>query len=169
METVFGSKLLVFGGGTNEKVYDDLHIYDIATASWSRPSDTGTLPAPRTGHASCLYNDRLFVFGGADIDGNIFNDLHDLDCAFLNLSSILSAEVGSKSSRSSSTRMSAAEGLDDDATVSSSQILGCMSESRKRIEGFLQSMRRKTDERYTDASLKLQTLTRAVDVGPNEN
>ena len=49
---------------------------------WSRPSDSGTVPVPRAGLASCVVGSRLFVFGGGDSE-EVFNDLHVLDTAFL--------------------------------------------------------------------------------------
>lgn len=39
-----GSKLLVFGGGDDSRVYNDLYVLDIETMSWSRPTMRGMLP-----------------------------------------------------------------------------------------------------------------------------
>ncbi|CEP00414.1 Kelch motif [Plasmodiophora brassicae] len=96
MHVVLGPRpqLLVFGGGTVDKLYDDLHVFDCATGVWSRPRDTGSVPAARTGHASCLLRDpvsnreSLYFFGGAGNQGQLFNDFYLLDCAFFNEQSL---------------------------------------------------------------------------------
>lgn len=51
------------------------------TMVWSRPSDAGRLPCARAGHACCaLHGQRaLTFFGGADMEGTLFSDLHVLE------------------------------------------------------------------------------------------
>ena len=66
-----------------------------------------------------MVDDLVFFFGGADIDGNIFNDLHVLDCTLVNLSNIIEASQQKceqprgpqKSIRSRSSSVFSAEGL----------------------------------------------------------
>lgn len=86
---VLCNKLLIFGGGSYDKVYDDLHIFDLSSSSWYRPSDTGSVPVPRAGHSCCAIGSRLYIYGGSNIEGDIFNDLHTLDCAFIHLQEVL--------------------------------------------------------------------------------
>jgi len=38
------SKLLIFGGGDDGRVYNDCYILDVETMSWSRPITKGTSP-----------------------------------------------------------------------------------------------------------------------------
>ena len=63
-------------------MYNDLHMFDSESMSWTRPSDSGVVPIPRAGHTCNIIRNKLFVFGGGDEDV-IFNDMHVLDTAFL--------------------------------------------------------------------------------------
>ena len=95
-----GSKLLVFGGGDDSRVYNDLYVLDIETMSWSRPTMRGMLPvshiemndkdlhllerkkkigkkSARWGHTmNAMQDGRLLLFGGHDgtkmLQGNFF-------------------------------------------------------------------------------------------------
>lgn len=79
--------VFLFGGGasslTGPQQYDDLHLYTVgerhdmilldnlltetADNKW-KPLSSENGPGPRTGAASALVNDRLFIFGGFDIE-----------------------------------------------------------------------------------------------------
>ena len=72
----YGTKLIVFGGwrqpsrvGLNmsPKFYNDLFIFNTLTLKWSEPSSANGSPQPceRAGHASCVVDDMMIVFGGA--------------------------------------------------------------------------------------------------------
>jgi len=83
---IHDTKMLVFGGGFWDKVYNDLHIFDLADWSWSRPADTGDLPAPRAGASIAkIDSSRLLVYGGGDAL-NYFKDIFILDTAFFKAS-----------------------------------------------------------------------------------
>ncbi len=75
-------RLLFFGGSFGTKVMNDIHLLDLESHTWSRPSDSGILPIPRAGHACEAIGNRLYFFGGGDIEGNVFNDLHVLDTSY---------------------------------------------------------------------------------------
>ena len=91
-----GSKLYVFGGGDDSRVYNDLYVLDtgiiiiiiysffllifsIDTMSWSRPVPKGTAPTARWGH-TCTYigDSKLLVLGGHD-GTKMLNDINILD------------------------------------------------------------------------------------------
>jgi hypothetical protein len=91
--SVTKDQLLIFGGGFMDKVYNDMHMFDMASLQWSRPSDTGTVPIPRAGHTACSVGSRIYTFGGGDCD-NIFNDLHSLDTAYLNVNHLVDRNGG---------------------------------------------------------------------------
>ncbi|KAI0244378.1 hypothetical protein L0F63_003636, partial [Massospora cicadina] len=75
---VEGLGLLIFGGGDSSQYYNDLHVLDTVTLTWSSPPTYGEAPTPRRAHSTCLYKNALYVFGGGD--GRYpLNDLFRLD------------------------------------------------------------------------------------------
>lgn len=50
-----------------------------ATMTWTRPSDAGSVPPPRVGHAATCVGQSLLLFGGVDMQGNPFSDLFVLE------------------------------------------------------------------------------------------
>jgi hypothetical protein len=79
---VIGDKMYVFGGGDARRALNDVHVLEFSTMTWSRPADTGVLPAPRAGHSTVTLGNFVAVFGGASPDGTTYNDLHLLDTAY---------------------------------------------------------------------------------------
>ncbi|XP_010464068.1 PREDICTED: acyl-CoA-binding domain-containing protein 4 isoform X2 [Camelina sativa] len=58
--------LLIFGGGSHATCFDDLHVLDLQTMEWSRPSQQGDAPTPRAGHAGVTIGENWFIVGGGD-------------------------------------------------------------------------------------------------------
>ncbi|KAK9054803.1 hypothetical protein SSX86_025882 [Deinandra increscens subsp. villosa] len=58
--------LLIFGGGTHATCFNDLHVLDLKTMEWSRPSQQGEIPSPRAGHAGVTVGESWFIVGGGD-------------------------------------------------------------------------------------------------------
>ena len=58
--------LLIFGGGTHATCYNDLHVLDLQTMEWSRPTQQGEIPTPRAGHAGVTVGENWFIVGGGD-------------------------------------------------------------------------------------------------------
>jgi len=77
-----GNCLLIFGGGYIDKVYNDVHMLNVEKSQWSRPADTGDVPCARTGHSMNTVKSLIFVFGGCDSSGMMYNDLYLLDATF---------------------------------------------------------------------------------------
>eukprot|EP01084_Bolivina_argentea_P008747 16361_1 len=78
------NELFIFGGGYNGKILNDLHIFNIDSKQWLRPSDTGIIPTPRTG-ASIISdtNNVIYIFGGGNVfTDTLFNDLYVLDTGY---------------------------------------------------------------------------------------
>jgi len=54
---LIGNKMWIFGGGrlspawTQAYLYNDVHVLDLESKSWSQPNITGEPPCPRAGHA----------------------------------------------------------------------------------------------------------------------
>ncbi|CAI0453753.1 unnamed protein product [Linum tenue] len=74
-----GRFLYLFGGYGKENCHtNQVHVFDTATQSWSRPAVKGTPPIPRDSHTCTTVGDNLYVFGGTD-GMNPLRDLHILD------------------------------------------------------------------------------------------
>ncbi|GAU11507.1 hypothetical protein TSUD_344970 [Trifolium subterraneum] len=58
--------LLIFGGGSHATCYNDLHVLDLQTMEWSRPTQQGDIPTPRAGHAGVTIGENWFIVGGGD-------------------------------------------------------------------------------------------------------
>lgn len=58
--------LLIFGGGSHATCFNDLHVLDLQTMEWSRPTQQGEVPSPRAGHAGVTVGENWFIVGGGD-------------------------------------------------------------------------------------------------------
>lgn len=58
--------LLIFGGGSHAACFNDLHVLDLQTMEWSRPTLQGEIPTPRAGHAGVTIGENWFLVGGGD-------------------------------------------------------------------------------------------------------
>ncbi|CAI9764772.1 unnamed protein product [Fraxinus pennsylvanica] len=58
--------LLIFGGGSHATCFNDLHVLDLQTMEWSRPTQQGEIPSPRAGHAGVTVGENWFLVGGGD-------------------------------------------------------------------------------------------------------
>ena len=70
--TMLGAeRMLVFGGNDAAHSFEQLHLLELASMSWSLPATHGTPPTPRTGHAAlCLDGCRLLIHGAPRPDGH---------------------------------------------------------------------------------------------------
>ncbi|XP_078430160.1 uncharacterized protein LOC144702137 isoform X2 [Wolffia australiana] len=74
-----GRFLYVFGGyGEDNCQTNDVHVFDTAKQTWSKPMMKGTPPSPRDSHTCTTVGNKLFVFGGTD-GKNPLKDLYVLD------------------------------------------------------------------------------------------
>ncbi|CUM51689.1 unnamed protein product [Debaryomyces fabryi] len=93
--SVYKNKIYVFGGVyNNEKISNDLWCFDALISKWIQVTTTGNVPPPVNEHASCIVNDKLFVYGGNDFSGIIYNSLYVLDLHTLVWSKLI--ELGEK-------------------------------------------------------------------------
>lgn len=77
---VLNRKLYVFGGVyNNEKVSNDVWCFDVDANRWLQVSTTGMPPLPVNEHSASLVGDRMYVYGGNDFSGTIYDLLHCLD------------------------------------------------------------------------------------------
>lgn len=78
--SIYKSKIYIFGGVyNNERVSNDLWCYDAIVNKWSQIPTSGCIPAPVNEHSSCIVNDKLYIYGGNDFSGVIYDTLHVLD------------------------------------------------------------------------------------------
>lgn len=77
---VHKTKIYIFGGVyNNEKVSRDLWCFDTVTSKWLQIETTGQEPPPVNEHTSVVVGDRLYVYGGNDFSGIIYDSLYVLD------------------------------------------------------------------------------------------
>jgi hypothetical protein len=73
--TLVGRKIVIIGGGEGASYYNSVHVFDIPTRRWSRPTFTSAeIPPPRRAHTTVLYQNKIWVFGG----GNGLQALNDV-------------------------------------------------------------------------------------------
>ncbi len=75
-----GELLVVFGGlGRQNKLLNDVWVFDTRLRAWMRPSTRGTPPCPRRNPGSAVACMRLAIVGGVNSGGQDKNDLYTLD------------------------------------------------------------------------------------------
>ncbi|WPK27385.1 hypothetical protein PUMCH_004772 [Australozyma saopauloensis] len=73
-------KVYIFGGiYNNEKVSNDLWCFDTLVNKWLQIQTSGDLPKPVNEHSACIVSDILYVYGGNDFSGTIYDTLYALD------------------------------------------------------------------------------------------
>lgn len=94
--SVHKNKIYVFGGVyNNEKVSNDVWCFDTLINKWTQLQTTGDVPLPVNEHSAVIVGDRLYVYGGNDFSGAIYDTLHSLDLhtlKWLKLSTELSVD-----------------------------------------------------------------------------
>ena len=48
--------------------YNDLHVFDLETCSWSKVAIFDKIPVERGEHSSIIYGNKLFIYGGINMD-----------------------------------------------------------------------------------------------------
>lgn len=68
-----GVKVFVFGGQVDDMFYSDMWMFDLTTlrspsAHWEKVEPFTPAPPPRTNHTVVTYQDKIYLFGGANRD-----------------------------------------------------------------------------------------------------
>ena len=61
-----------------KKYCNVLHAFDVDTHKWFKPGISGTVPAARYGHSSCVLEKVMYIHGGLTQNG-LTNDIYKLD------------------------------------------------------------------------------------------
>lgn len=73
-----GSKLYIFGGLNNDKIFSSLHLLDTKDLQWKEIEQQGQWPCARHSHAMVAYGSQLFMFGGYNGE-KVLDDLYSFD------------------------------------------------------------------------------------------
>lgn len=77
---VYKTRIYVFGGVyNNEKVSNDVWCFDTNKNKWLQVYTLGDVPPPVNEHSACIVGDNLYVYGGNDFSGTIYDSLHCLN------------------------------------------------------------------------------------------
>ena len=60
-----GTRIYMYGGAANERIFKDMHVLDVASMSWMEPPTGGISPGPLFGHTAETVGKCVFLFGGA--------------------------------------------------------------------------------------------------------
>ena len=64
--------LLILFGGKNEThsklFYNDLHVFDLETCSWSKVTIFDKIPVERGEHSTVIYGNKMYIYGGINMD-----------------------------------------------------------------------------------------------------
>lgn len=61
----------------------DLWTYDVRSLKWEEVKTDQGQPSPRRFHASCMVNNKFYVFGGCEGKYVCLNDFYSLDVSSL--------------------------------------------------------------------------------------
>ncbi len=77
------SHFCVFGGGVPNMVFNDIYLFNILNNNWIKVKAALPIPDKRCGHSATKVDSKIFIFGGGDVDGKIFGDVHSLDLSYM--------------------------------------------------------------------------------------
>jgi N-acetylneuraminic acid mutarotase len=76
---VIGNRIFIIGGNDGAALFNDVHILNLDTMSWSTPETKGVPMSARAGHTAVLVDrDKIVIFGGGNSSGPT-NDLYILN------------------------------------------------------------------------------------------
>jgi len=77
---VWRDKMYIFGGwnGFSRIWYNDIYEFDFERKHWTKLEVSGDIPPARTSHASVLYKNKMYAFGGFSGEAYL-NDLFEFD------------------------------------------------------------------------------------------
>ena len=76
------NEIILFGGYSEGEILNTIYRFNIETKEINKIENSGDInntPLPRTGHASFIYGNNLYIFGGSIKDGTLLNDFWKLN------------------------------------------------------------------------------------------
>ena len=75
------TEIILFGGYSDGSMLNKIYRFNIRThdIKHQKEQNEDNIPLPRIGHASFIFQNYLYIFGGSLQDGNLLNDLWKLD------------------------------------------------------------------------------------------
>ena len=86
------NEIILFGGYSEGEMLNTIYRFNIETKEINKIESSGDLnntPSPRTGHASFIYENNLYIFGGSIKDGTLLNDFWKLNLESMTWEKIL--------------------------------------------------------------------------------
>ncbi|KAK3550173.1 hypothetical protein QTP86_021205 [Hemibagrus guttatus] len=74
-----GDNIYVYGGILDGTPRDDLMMFNTVSLIWTPIKTSGTPPSARYNHTCALVNEQIFLFGGCEVDGSYYKDIHVLN------------------------------------------------------------------------------------------
>jgi hypothetical protein len=75
-----GSRVVLFGGTSTSVAWNEVHVLDTKTWTWTKEGASGVVPSARWGHtAHMLGNETMVVYGGQDVERGPLADIFLLD------------------------------------------------------------------------------------------
>lgn len=76
-----GHRLFIYGGRNylTGHYYDEFHVLDVRSHTWTRLDLHGRAPRARTGHAIAPHARGMLVFGGLSVEADALGDFALLD------------------------------------------------------------------------------------------
>lgn len=88
---VHKSTMIVFGGWNGIDYFNDVCVLSLGiNRYWKTPHCSGDIPEKRYGHSSVVFKDKMYIYGGKDVNERYSNELYELnllDYKWTNLSS----------------------------------------------------------------------------------
>lgn len=73
-----GNRIYVFGGQIQNKAFNDFWQFDIPSSTWSQ-IEAPSAPAPRWGCTLTFYQNKIFLFGGEEVNAVDYQHLFVYD------------------------------------------------------------------------------------------
>ena len=72
-------KFCIFGGSDMQTIFNDVFIFSTKLMSWTKIKTSGQQPLARAGHSAVIHAEKIIIFGGANSEGEIYEDMYSLD------------------------------------------------------------------------------------------
>jgi len=75
---IVGNRILLFGGSNHDVEMNDVMVFDTENHSWEFINCPGQVPEGRFAHVSCMYNHKLYLYGGIVRGSGELNGMYEL-------------------------------------------------------------------------------------------